>query len=78
MIEMNKKTLRYLFIASLMIVLIAELFTYSNHEHVGFWWEEIPGFYAVYGFLGCVLIVIVSKALGHHLLQREEDYYEHD
>ena len=46
------------------------------HHHPHFWWEEIPVFSAVYGFVGCVIIIVVSKALGHHWLQKEEDYYE--
>ena len=39
-------------------------------------WQTIPGFSAIYGFVGCVLIIVVSKSLGHLWLQREEDYYE--
>lgn len=39
-------------------------------------WDEIPGFYAVYGGLGCAAIVLVSKALGKALLQRPEDWYD--
>lgn len=35
-----------------------------------------PGYYAAFGFAGCVLIVLVSKWLGKHLLQRSENYYE--
>ena len=44
-------------------------------EHPHFWWEKIPAFDAIFGFLGCILIVIGSKALGHHWLQKDEDYY---
>jgi len=39
-------------------------------------WEEIPGFYAWYGGLGCAAIVIVSKALGRWLLQKPEGWYD--
>jgi len=44
--------------------------------HTAFLWQTIPGFSAIYGFVGCVLIIVVSKSLGHLWLQREEDYYE--
>ncbi len=47
-----------------------------SHEHAAFLWQEIPGFSAIYGFIGCILIIVVSKALGHHWLQKGEDYYE--
>ncbi|MCK4491044.1 MAG: hypothetical protein KAU03_00365, partial [Candidatus Altiarchaeales archaeon] len=72
----KNKTLRNLFYVSLALLLIAGFIIRPAHAHI--WFEEIPGFYAVYGFIGCALIVIVSKALGHNLLQREEDYYEHN
>jgi multicomponent Na+:H+ antiporter subunit D len=32
----------------------------------------------LYGFVGCILIIVVSKALGKALLQKREDYYERD
>jgi len=36
------------------------------------WWHRAPAFHAVYGVVGCVLIVVVSKALGKVWLQRPE------
>lgn len=41
-------------------------------------WDTIPLFYAAFGFVGCVLIIIFSKALGKILLQKPEDYYDRD
>lgn len=43
------------------------------HPHA---WDHIPLFYCVFGFVGCVLIILVSKALGKTVLQKREDYYE--
>jgi len=48
----------------------------ETQAHTAFLWQTIPGFSAIYGFVGCVLIIVVSKSLGHLWLQREEDYYE--
>jgi hypothetical protein len=39
-------------------------------------WEELPGFYAWYGGVGCAVIVMGSKALGRWLLQKPEDWYD--
>ncbi|NBC34634.1 MAG: hypothetical protein GVY13_18315 [Alphaproteobacteria bacterium] len=39
-------------------------------------WDGIGGFGAVYGFVSCVLIIVVAKALGNALLFRPEDYYD--
>lgn len=36
------------------------------------WWHRAPAFHAVYGVVGCVLLVVVSKALGKFWLQRPE------
>ena len=57
-------------------VLAGVLVQYFHLAHHYFWWEEIPVFSAIYGFVGCVVIIVASKALGHHWLQKEEDYYE--
>ena len=35
---------------------------------------SIPGFYGIYGFIMCALLVLVAKAL-RKLLMRREDYY---
>ena len=35
---------------------------------------RIPGFYAIFGFGACVLLVLAAKAL-RRLLMRPEDYY---
>jgi hypothetical protein len=48
---------------------------HDDHDAAG-WWERVPGFWAIYGFVGCVLIIVGSKAIGGILLQRKEDYYD--
>ncbi len=45
-------------------------------EHVHYSWEKVPVWGAVYGFASCVIIVILSKFYGHHLVMKEEDYYD--
>jgi len=48
-----------------------------HHEPApGHWWDGVAGFYAVYGFAGCILIVFGSRLLGKMVLERREDYYE--
>jgi hypothetical protein len=39
-------------------------------------WEDIPGFHALYGFVACVLIILVSKFFGHRGIMKKEDYYD--
>ncbi|MEC8428338.1 MAG: hypothetical protein VXZ35_07925 [Pseudomonadota bacterium] len=45
------------------------------HRHIYHDWEKIPAFYAVYGFVGCVILVLIAKAM-RKVLMREEDYYD--
>lgn len=53
--------------------LVALDFVVGRHDDVGF--AEAYGFYALYGFVACVLLVIAAKGL-RVLLKRPEDYYE--
>jgi len=45
------------------------------HRHIYHDWENIPAFYAVYGFVGCVVLVLIAKLM-RKFLMREEDYYD--
>jgi len=38
--------------------------------------EHFPAFWSIFGFIGCVLIVIVSKWFGHAGIMTREDYYD--
>jgi len=38
--------------------------------------ETIPVFWTVFGFLGCVLLVIVSKAVVGPVVTKPEDFYD--
>ena len=42
------------------------------------WWHRFFAFHALYGLLGCAVIVAVSKALGKAGLQRREEPEEKD
>ena len=38
--------------------------------------RSFPGFWAVFGFGACVLIILVSKLYGHLGIMTREDYYD--
>ncbi len=70
----NSKTLMRLLYITLAIIVLADFLV--PREHGVFPWDDIPGFNAVYGFFACIIIVIVSKFLGHQVgLMKDEDYY---
>lgn len=45
------------------------------HKHEEFDFTAWFGFYAIYGFLACVALVLIAKQL-RRVLMRSEDYYE--
>ena len=57
------------------IVTIGADFVY--HRHTVHPWEGVWGFYAFYGFVACVVLVLVAKEM-RKLLMRAEDYYNRD
>ena len=68
------KTLRWIMFGILALLVILDVIIPAKYER--FPWDGICGFGAVYGFVSCVLIIVVSKALGYALLYRPEDYYD--
>jgi hypothetical protein len=45
------------------------------HRHVDHAWENVPGFYAIYGFVACVLLVLIAKEM-RKIVMRKEDHYD--
>lgn len=66
---------RRLFYIVLAVLVVLDIFV--PKEHTVFAWEVWPGFSAVYGFISCIVIILVSKWIGHAVLMVREDYY-HD
>ncbi|MFT5111253.1 MAG: thioredoxin-related protein [Parasphingorhabdus sp.] len=54
------------------LLAIADFFV---HRHISHAVESLPGFYAFYGFVACVVLVLVAKEM-RKLLMRDEDYYD--
>ena len=77
--ENVQKVLVGLFVGCGLLVLIDLLFWITGYDkHPYFRWEKWPGFYAVYGFVACVLLVLISKHVLRPLVMRDEDYYNED
>ena len=71
-----KRNLLIASIAILIVAIILDVLVVSGHVHVKFPWSNIPGFFSLFGFLGCLAIIYGAKLLGHFWLQRDEDYYD--
>ena len=69
----NVQRVLYGLLGSLVLLLALEPFV---HKHPYFVWEESFGFYAIYGFVACVLLVLVAKYVLRPIVKRQEDYYD--
>ena len=58
-----------------LIILIIVDFIIPRHE-IHFFGDKIPGFWSLFGLIACVLIIIVSKWIGHMGLMKDENYYD--
>ena len=69
-----KATIRICLVVLAALVVWDALFVSKEHVHT--FVERIPGFWAVFGFVACVVIIIVSKWFGHLGIMTREDYYD--
>ncbi|OGX04646.1 MAG: hypothetical protein A3G87_02870 [Omnitrophica bacterium RIFCSPLOWO2_12_FULL_50_11] len=69
-----QKKFKRIFYAVLALLVVVDFFV--HREHVTFLWDTIPGFMSLYGFVATVLMIVVSKAIGHAWLMKSEDYYD--
>lgn len=71
-----KKLLWRLYWISLILTLILDLlWLYSRRFHYHFRFQYLPEFFALFGFLGCMILILVAKGMGLFIV-KDEDYYE--
>lgn len=69
----NVKRLLGFFYTSLLTLLIIDFFIL---KHPNFLWEKWPEFYAVFGFVACVCLVLAAKYILRPIVKRKEDHYD--
>lgn len=67
----NVKRLLGVFYLSLLILLIVDFFI---QKHAEFPWENVPNFFAAYGFVSCVVLIFIAKII-RLFIKRDENYY---
>ncbi len=68
----NVKKLVRAFGAVCAVMFLADLVLERHVDHP---WEELFGFYAIYGFVACVVLVLGAKQM-RKLVMRKEDHYD--
>jgi hypothetical protein len=70
------KTVTLICIAVLVLLAAADML-FVGKEEAHTWAEKhFPAFWSIFGFVGCAVIIIVSKWFGHAGIMTREDYYD--
>ena len=69
-----KTVVRICFGALVVLILWDAVLVHKDHAHTAI--ERWPAFWSVFGFVGCVLIIVGSKWFGHAGIMTREDYYD--
>jgi len=68
-----RRILRWFYAACALVFLLDIVI----HRHVYHPWENLWFFYCVFGFVACVILVVVAKWMRKPLM-RSEEYYDND
>ena len=71
-----KKMLWRLYYVCLAASLILDFYWLKNNVfHFHFSFQHIPQFFALFGLFGCMLLILIAKAMGIFIVV-DEDYYQ--
>ena len=70
---LRRKSVKKIAYIVLILVFIVDFFI-PRHE-IHFIGDKIPGFWSLFGFIACILIILISKWIGHLGIMQDENYY---
>ena len=71
-----KKLLWRLYFITLLVSLVLDfIWLYAHVFHYHFSFQYLPQFFAIFGLFGCMLLILIAKALGFFIVV-DENYYE--
>jgi hypothetical protein len=68
----NQKLIRRILFGACVLLVVAD---FVVHRHISTGVERVPAFYALFGFIALVGVVMASKGL-RRIVKRDEDYYD--
>ncbi|MBF0527745.1 MAG: hypothetical protein HQK55_00460 [Deltaproteobacteria bacterium] len=68
------KKLRTAMLVCLGVLVGLNLIVHPHHPH--FELEKLPGFWAVFGLVGAILLTKIAKGAAHTFLGKPENFYE--
>ena len=69
----RSKTLKRISYGVLILIFVIDFFI-PRHE-IHFFGDRIPGFWSIFGFVACILIILISKWIGGLGIMQDEKYY---
>ena len=69
------KNWHWIILGILFLVTLVFEFTYLA-DYDSHWWNSIPAFYALFGFVGCIVIIYVAKFIAKNIVNRDINYYD--
>jgi len=69
----NTKTWKYIFFGVLLVLLVLNVPFVTHHPHFGL--DKYPGFFAGFGLIVGLAMVIIMKKIVQPFIKRKEDYY---
>jgi hypothetical protein len=65
------------FIGLMVSLILDVLWLRSGILHYHFPFQYFPQFFAIFGLIGCMLLILIAKGMGY-FISKDEDYYEKD
>lgn len=72
--SVSSKTTQRILYALYAVSVLLVVADFVIHRHIYTAIEKIPAFYAIYGFIACVVLVLIATQM-RKLLMRDENYY---
>ncbi|HMK44159.1 MAG TPA: hypothetical protein VK445_08490 [Dissulfurispiraceae bacterium] len=72
------RLLKRAFVAGVVLIALLEVLV-VNVLHLGhgyFWFDGLPAFGSLYGFISSVIIIVIAKFVLYPLVSRKEEHYD--
>lgn len=66
--------LKFLLLGSVAVAVVFDCFADRHQAH--FWGDDLRGFWAVFAFVGCILMIALFKGIYHVFLMKDNNYYD--
>jgi len=69
------KNWHWIILGLLFLVTLVLEFTYLA-DYDSHWWNSVPAFYALFGFISCIVIIYFAKFIAKKIVNRDINYYD--